>query len=292
MAELPTHARAVVVGGGIIGCSTAYHLAGLGFGEVLLLERARLTSGSTHHAAGLVGQLRTSAGITQLLGHSIDLYRRIETETGQASGWKMNGGLRLACTEARMVEIKRQATTAHSFGLEMHLLTPGEARELWPLMEIDDVVGAAFLPTDGQANPSDITLALAKGARMRGAVIIEDCAVTGVEVKDGRVGAVVTERGRVECEVVVNCCGQWAREFGRLAGVNVPLVSVQHQYVVTDRIEGVTPRLPTLRDPDRLTYYKEEVGGLVMGGYEPNPLPWAEDGIPEGFHFTLLDGDW
>ena len=292
MAELPTHARAVVVGGGIIGCSTAYHLAGLGFGEVLLLERARLTSGSTHHAAGLVGQLRTSAGITQLLGHSIDLYRRIETETGQASGWKMNGGLRLACTEARMVEIKRQATTAHSFGLEMHLLTPAEARELWPLMEIDDVVGAAFLPTDGQANPSDITLALAKGARMRGAVIIEDCAVTGVEVKDGRVGAVVTERGRVECEVVVNCCGQWAREFGRLAGVNVPLVSVQHQYVVTDRIEGVTPRLPTLRDPDRLTYYKEEVGGLVMGGYEPNPLPWAEDGIPEGFHFTLLDGDW
>ena len=191
-----------------------------------------------------------------------------------------------------MVELRRQATTAHSFGLEMHLLTPSEARELWPLMEVGDVVGAAFLPTDGQANPSDITLALAKGARMRGAVLIEDCPVRAVEVEGGRVSAVVTDRGRVECEVVVNCCGQWAREFAQAAGVDVPLVSVQHQYIVTERIEGVAPNLPTLRDPDRLTYYKEEVGGLVMGGYEPNPLPWAEEGIPEGFHFTLLDGDW
>ena len=292
MSELPTQARVVVVGGGIIGCSTAYHLAKLGCSDVLLLERAKLTSGSTHHAAGLVGQLRTSAGITQLLGHSVALYENIEKETGLATGWKMNGGLRLACTRERMIELQRQATTAHSFGLEMHLLTPSEARELWPLMAIDDVVGAAFLPTDGQANPSDITQALAKGARMHGAVLREDCAVTGVELRDGRVAAVMTTEGRVACEVVVNCCGQWAREFGSLAGVNVPLVSIQHQYMITEAIDGASSNLPTLRDPDRLTYYKEEVGGLVMGGYEPNPLPWAVDGIPDGFHFSLLDSNW
>lgn len=292
MPGLPSQARVVVVGGGIIGCSTAYHLARLGCPEVLLLERAKLTSGSTHHAAGLVGQLRTSAGITQLLGHSVALYESIEEETGLATGWKMNGGLRLACSRQRMTELERQATTAHSFGLEMHLLTPSEALELWPLMSIDDLVGAAFLPTDGQANPSDITLALAKGARMHGGVLMEDCAVTGVELRDGRVAAVLTEQGRVTCEIVVNCCGQWAGEFGRLAGVNVPLVSVQHQYMITEAIDGVTSDLPTLRDPDRLTYYKEEVGGLVMGGYEPDPLSWAVHGIPEGFHFTLLDSDW
>jgi 4-methylaminobutanoate oxidase (formaldehyde-forming) len=292
MSELPGQARIVVVGGGIIGCSTAYHLAKLGCSDVLLVERAKLTSGSTHHAAGLVGQLRTSASITQLLGHSVALYRSIEEETGQATGWKMNGGLRLACNPERMTELERQATTAHSFGLEMHLLTPSEARDLWPLMATDDLMGAAFLPTDGQANPADITLALAKGARMHGAVLVEDCVVTGVEVRDGRVAAVVTDKGRIVCEIVVNCCGQWAREFGRLAGVNVPLVSIQHQYMITEPIDGVSGDLPTLRDPDRLTYYKEEVGGLVMGGYEPNPLPWAADGIPEGFHFTLLDSDW
>ena len=292
MSRLPSQTRVVVVGGGIIGCSTAYHLAKLGCADVLLLERAKLTSGSTHHAAGLVGQLRTSAGITQLLGHSVALYESIEEETGLATGWKMNGGLRLACTPERMIELERQATTAHSFGLEMHLLTPSEARELWPLMSIDDLVGAAFLPTDGQANPADITQALAKGARMHGGVLIEDCAVTGVELRDGRVAAVLTEQGRVACEIVVNCGGQWAREFGRLAGVNVPLVSVQHQYMITEAIDGVTSDLPTLRDPDRLTYYKEEVGGLVMGGYEPNPLSWAADGIPDGFHFTLLDSNW
>ena len=289
---LPSHARAVIVGGGIIGCSVAYHLAKLGWFDVLLIERHELTSGSTWHAAGLVGQLRTSAGITQLLGDSVRLYQDLEAETGQATGWKMNGGLRLACRPERMTEIRRQATTAHSFGLDMHLLSPREAQDLWPIMDVSDVVGAAFLPTDGQVNPADVTRALARGARMHGATLIENCAVTGVEIEHGRVRAVQTAQGRVECEVMVNCCGQWAREFGALAGVSVPLVSVQHQYLITDRIDGVPRDLPTLRDPDRLTYYKEEVGGLVMGGYEPNPQMWAEDGIPEGFHFALLDSDW
>jgi 4-methylaminobutanoate oxidase (formaldehyde-forming) len=292
MADFPTQARAVIIGGGIVGCSTAYHLGKLGWSDTLLLERHKLTSGSTFHAAGLVGQLRTSANITQMLGHSVRLYQTLETETGLATGWKMNGGLRLACNPARWIELKRQATTARSFGLEMHLLTPAEAGALWPLMDVSDLVGAAFLPTDGQVNPSDITQSLAKGARMRGVRIVEDCTVVGIELQRGRVTAVLTTQGRIACEVVVNCAGQWARELGQMAGVNVPLVSVQHQYLITDAIPGITRDLPTLRDPDRLTYYKEDVGGLVMGGYEPNPIPWAVDGFPENFNFRLLQPDW
>ncbi|MGH8430243.1 MAG: FAD-dependent oxidoreductase, partial [Solimonas sp.] len=271
---------------------TAYHLAKLGWRDVLLLERQKLTSGSTWHAAGLVGQLRTSANITQLLKYSVDLYAKLEAETELSTGWKMNGGLRLACNPERLVEIRRQATTAHSFGLEMHLLTPSEAQKLWPLMQVSDVVGAAFLPTDGQANPADITQALAKGARAGGVSIHEDCPVLAILTDKGRVTGVRTAAGDIAAEVVVNCAGQWAREVGRLAGVNVALQSVQHQYLVTEPIDGVPRELPTLRDPDRLIYAKEEVGGLVLGGYEHNPIPWALEGVPEGFHFTLLDSDW
>ncbi|MCA3454602.1 MAG: FAD-dependent oxidoreductase [Rhodobacter sp.] len=292
MAELPTTAKAVVIGGGIVGCSTAYHLGKLGWTDTVLLERRKLTSGTTFHAAGLVGQLRTSANITQLLGYSVDLYRRLEQETGLQTGWKMNGGLRLACNAERWTEVKRQATTAHSFGLEMHLLTPQEAQDLWPLMTIDDLVGAAFLPTDGQANPSDITQSLARGARMAGVKIFEDTPVTRIIVDNGRIRGVETPQGRIDCEKVVICAGQWTRALAATVGVNVPLVSVEHQYMVTEQIAGVTPTLPTLRDPDRLTYWKEEVGGLVWGGYEPNPVPWAVKGIPEGFHFELLTSDF
>jgi 4-methylaminobutanoate oxidase (formaldehyde-forming) len=292
MSELPSSARAVIIGGGIIGASTAYHLGQLGWTDTVLLERAKLTSGSTWHAAGLVGQLRSNANITQLLGYSVDLYRRLEAETGQATGWKMNGGLRLACNPERWTEVKRQATTARSFGLEMHLLTPKEAQELWPLMDVGDVIGAAYLPTDGQANPSDIAQALAKGARKAGVAIHEDTAVTRIVVEDGRVRGVETDRGRIDCEVVVCCAGQWSRALAASVGVAVPLISVEHQYMITEPIAGVTPTLPTLRDPDRLTYWKEEVGGLVMGGYEPDPIPWATGGIPEGFHFQLLDSNF
>ena len=292
MSDLPTTARAVIIGGGIIGCSTAYHMGKLGWTDTVLLERKKLTSGTTFHAAGLVGQLRTSANITQLLGYSVDLYKRLEGETGLQTGWKMNGGLRLACNEQRWIEVKRQATTAHSFGLEMHLLTPQEAQDLWPLMTIDDLVGAAFLPTDGQANPSDITMSLAKGARMSGVKIFEDTPVTRILVENGRIRGVETPHGTVECEKVICCAGQWTRTLAATVGVNVPLVSVEHQYMITEKIPGVTPDLPTLRDPDRLTYWKEDVGGLVWGGYEPNPKPWAVGGIPEGFHFDLLTSDY
>src|SRR5262245_41080906 len=231
MNTLPLHAQVVVIGGGIVGCSTAYHLAAAGFTDIVLLERAKLTSGSTWHAAGLVGQLRTSANVTQLLKYSVELYDRIEQETGQATGWKRNGGLRLACNRERLTEIKRQATTAHSFGLEMHVLAAAEAKGLWPIMDASDVVGAAFLPTDGQANPSDIALSLAKGARMRGVRVVEDTPVIRIETANGRVAGVTTPHGTIRTEIVVNCAGQWARQIGQLAGVNVPLVSIQHQYV-------------------------------------------------------------
>ena len=292
MSPPPSAAQAVIIGGGVIGCSTAYHLAQLGFTDIVLLERAKLTSGSTWHAAGLVGQLRTSANVTQLLKHSVELYERLERETGQATGWKRNGGLRLACNRERLIEIKRQATTAHSFGLEMHLLSPAEAQRLWPIMDSSDLVGAAFLPTDGQVNPSDLAQALAKGARIRGVKIIEDCPVTAIRAHAGRVSGVSTAQGDIATEVVVNCAGQWARRVGQLAGVNVPLISIQHQYIVTEPIPGVPRNLPTLRDPDRLIYFKEEVGGLVMGGYEPDPIPWARHGVPENFEFQLLGENW
>lgn len=291
MSDLPSSAKVIVVGGGIVGCSTAYHLAKRGL-EVLIVERHQLTAGSTWHAAGLVGQLRTSANITKLLGYSVDLYRKLEAETGQATGWKMNGGLRLACNEDRWIEVKRQATTARSFGLEMHLLSPKEAQDLWPLMTIDDLVGAAFLPTDGQASPSDITQALAKGARMAGAKVAEGVSVEDFVIENGRVRGIVTDKGTVRAEKVVLCGGLWTRLLAAKAGVNVPLYPIRHQYIISDTIPGVTPSLPTLRDPDRLTYWKEEVGGLVMGGYEPNPIPWTGQSAPEDFAFRLLDDDF
>ncbi len=291
MSTLPTSAKIVIIGGGIVGTSVAYHLGKMGITDVILLERGKLTSGSTWHAAGLVGQLRTSANITQLLGYSVELYDTLEKDTGLATGWKRNGGLRLACNEERWTEVKRQATTAKSFGLEMHLMSAKEAQGLWPLMQVDDVVGAAFLPSDGQVSPSDVTMALARGARRGGVTIKEDVGVTGIEVDGGKVIAVATNQGRIACDKLVICAGQWSRRLGQMAGVNIPLVSVQHQYLVTEKMAGVTPGLPTLRDPDRLTYWKEEVGGLVMGGYEPNPMPWAEAGLPENFEFQLLEND-
>jgi 4-methylaminobutanoate oxidase (formaldehyde-forming) len=289
--SLPSASGTIVIGGGIIGCSVAYHLAKRGE-EVLLIERHRLTAGSTWHAAGLVGQLRTNANITRLLGYSVELYDRLEAETGLATGWRRSGGLRLACNADRWTELRRYATTARSFGLEMELLTAREAQALWPLMTVDDVVGAAFLPSDGQANPSDIAQALAKGARMAGARIVEGVAVTGFDIEAGRLRGVETAAGRIGCAKVVLCCGLWTRTLAARAGVDVPLAPLHHQYVVTERIPGVAAGLPTLRDPDRLTYYKEEVGGLAMGGYEPNPVAWRGAAVPEDFAFRLLDDDW
>lgn len=292
MPQLPDKAQIVVIGGGIIGCSTAYHLARDHKADVILLEQGKLTSGSTWHAAGLVGQLRSSASITQVLKYSVDLYKRLKGETGLETGWKMTGCLRLACNDDRWTEYKRLATTARSFGMEMHLLSPQEVREMWPLMDVSDLVGANFLPTDGQASPSDITQSLARGARMHGAKIHEGVQVTGLRMKDDRITHVETAHGAIACEKVVNCAGQWARQVGAMAGVNVPLQPVKHQYIITEPVEGITPDTATIRDPDRRTYFKEEVGGLVIGGYEPNPLAWTTGDVPGDFEFQLFEDDW
>lgn len=290
--SLPSHAQIVVIGGGIIGCSTAYHLARDHKADVVLLEQGKLTGGSTWHAAGLVGQLRSSSSITQVLKYSVELYKRLAEETGLETGWKMTGCLRLACNEDRWTEYKRLATTAQSFGMEMHLISPEEVKKMWPAMMIDDLVGASYLPTDGQASPSDITQSLAKGARMHGAKIHEGVRVTGFEMADGRITGVETTDGTIRCEKVVNCGGQWARQIGAMAGITVPLQPVKHQYVLTEPIEGITADTPTVRDPDRFTYFKEEVGGLSFGGYELNPKPWTTGDVPDDFEFQLFDDDW
>ena len=293
---LPSHAEVVVVGGGIIGCSTAYHLARDHKADVLLLEQGQLTGGSTWHAAGLVGQLRSSASITQVLKYSVELYKRLADETGLETGWKMTGCLRLACNQDRWTEYRRLATTARSFGMEMHLVSPAEVKRMWPLMETSDLVGASWLPTDGQASPSDIAQSLAKGARQHGAKIVEGVRVTGFRMDGPRISHVETDHGPVACDKVVNCAGMWARQVSAMAGVSVPLQPVRHQYVITEPIEGLAPDAATIRDPDRLTYFKEEVGGLVMGGYEKNPISWTPGGmggdVPAEFSFQLFDDDW
>jgi sarcosine dehydrogenase len=289
---LPDRAQIVVIGGGIIGCSTAYHLARDHKADVILLEQGQLTSGSTWHAAGLVGQLRSSASITKVLKYSVDLYKRLDQETGLETGWKMSGCLRLATNQDRWTEYRRLATTAQSFGMDMHLLSPQEAREMFPLMQVDDLVGASWLPTDGQASPSDITQSLAKGARMHGAKIFEHVRVTGFDMKGGRILAVKTDKGDIACEKVVNCAGQWARQVGAMAGINVPLQPVKHQYVITEKMDGLSSDAPTIRDPDRRTYFKEEVGGLSFGGYEPNPQGWTTGDVPGDFEFQLFDDDY
>ncbi|MGB3148469.1 MAG: FAD-dependent oxidoreductase [Paracoccaceae bacterium] len=291
--QLPDRAQIIVIGGGIIGCSTAYHLARDHKADVLLLEQGQLTSGSTWHAAGLVGQLRSSASITRVLKYSVELYKGLAAETGLETGWKMTGCLRLATNEDRWIEYNRLATTAKSFGMEMHLISPEEVKRMWPLMDVSDLVGASWLPTDGQASPSDITNSLAKGARMHGARIVEGVRVTGFgQAEDGRITSVKTTAGEVACEKVVNCAGQWARQVGAMAGINVPLQAVRHQYIITEKIPGLAADAPTLRDPDRRTYFKEEVGGLVMGGYEPNPQPLHTGDIPADWQFHLFDDDF
>ena len=289
---LPTHAQIVVIGGGIIGCSTAYHLARDHKADVILLEQGQITSGSTWHAAGLVGQLRASASITKVLKYSVELYKGLAAETGLDTGWKMTGCLRLATNADRWTEYRRLATTARSFGMEMHLISPDEVKRMWPLMDTSDLVGASWLPTDGQASPSDITQSLAKGARMHGAKLHEGVTVTGFAMNGRRITAVHTSQGTIQCEKVVNCGGMWAREIGAMAGINVPLQPVKHQYIITEKIDGLSPDAPTLRDPDRRTYFKEEVGGLVMGGYEPNPQGWVTGDIPKNWEFRLFDDDY
>ncbi|MBK6850671.1 MAG: FAD-dependent oxidoreductase [Burkholderiales bacterium] len=297
--DLPRHARIVIVGGGVIGCSIAYHLAKSGETDVLLLEQGQIGSGTSWHAAGLVGQLRASATLTAMSRYGVELYAGLEAETGLATGWRQCGSLSIARTPERLAVLRRTARRAASLGVEMHLVSPAEAAERFPLMRHDDLLGAAWLPGDGKANPTDLMQSLLRGARSRGVRVMEGVEVTGVSTqplasRPGQrcVSGVVTTKGEITCELMVNCAGMWARQFGQLAGVNVPLFAAEHFYLVTDRIAGVTPGLPVLRDPDGAIYYKEEVGGLVMGGFERQAKPWAMDPVPATFQFQLLDEDW
>lgn len=288
----PTQAQVVIIGGGIIGCSLAYHLTKLGWRDVVLLEQGQLSGGTTWHAAGLVGQLRSHANMTSLIKYSTQLYSELEAETGLATGWKNCGSLSVARTADRMTVLKRTAASARAQGVAIDVISPKEAQDLWPVMAIDDLVGAVWLPGDGKANPTDLTQSLAKGARSRGARIFERVRVTGIATAKGAVTGVETERGPIAAEIVVNCAGQWARKVGKMCGVAVPLHSAEHMYIVTGRIEGVHPDLPVMRDPDGYIYFKEEVGGLVMGGFEPEAKPWGMAGIPDDFEFALLPDDW
>jgi len=304
----PAAARAVVIGGGIVGCSIAYHLAELGWTDVVLLEQGRLTSGTTWHAAGLVGQLRAHASMTRLIRYSTDLYARLEAETGLATGWKQCGSLAVARTADRMVQLKRTAATARAQDVACDLLTPAEAGALFPLMETADLQGGVWLPGDGKANPADLTMALAKGARNRGVRIVEGVTVTGATRSTGEAGGPRITRlawrakagtsGDITADTVVLAAGQWSRALGRqLFDATVPLFSCEHFYIVTDRIDGVSRDLPVMRDPDGYVYFKEEVGGLLMGGFEPDATPWLQSaqhrgGIPPNFEFQLLPDNW
>jgi len=287
----------VIIGGGVIGTSVAYHLTERGWTDVLLLEQGQLSCGTTWHAAGLVGQLRASESGTRLVQYSTALYDRLERETGLATGFRRCGGLTVARTAERMMALRRTAATAEAFGLDCELISMERAAELYPIMEVGDLVGAIWLPGDGRANPTDLTAALARGARMRGATIRERTRVTGISVSCGpghrAVTGVRTDEGDVEAEIVVNCAGQWAKQVGAMCGVTVPLHSAEHFYVVTEQISGVHRDLPVLRDPDGYTYLKEEVGGLLVGGFEPDAKPWVSpDELPYPFEFQLLDEDW
>jgi glycine cleavage system aminomethyltransferase T/glycine/D-amino acid oxidase-like deaminating enzyme len=284
-------ARAVVVGGGVGGCAILYWLARLGWSDVLLVERADLTSGSTFHSAGLVGQLRGSLSLTKMMMSSVELYRELGQEVGLETGWREVGSLRLASSQERMEELARQAGWAKTFGLPLELVSAEEAQRLFPPLSTDGVLGAAYLPTDGYVDPSQLTFALAEGARRRGAEIATRTRVTGIRVERNRVTAVETDQGDIETELVVNVGGMFAGEIGALAGVVVPIVPMAHEYLIT-RPAGVPLDVPTMRDPSLLVYFRGESGGLVMGGYERHPAPWSLDGIPPDFNGRLLEEDW
>jgi 4-methylaminobutanoate oxidase (formaldehyde-forming) len=295
VSNLPNKARVVIIGGGVVGCSVAYHLTKLGWKDVVLLERKQLTCGTTWHAAGLIGQLRASSNMTRLAKYTADLYRGLEAETGLATGMKTVGSISVALTEARKEELFRSASMARAFGVPVEEISPAEVKERYPHLNIEGVKAGVWLPTDGQGDPANIALALAKGARQRGAVVAESVKVTGIAV-DGRRAKSVSweqggEQGVIEAEHVVNCAGMWGHAVGRMAGVNVPLHACEHFYIVTEPIAGLT-QMPVLRVPDECAYYKEDAGKYLLGAFEPVSKPWGMNGIPEEFCFDQLPEDF
>ncbi len=296
MADIPQHARVVIIGGGVIGCSVAYHLSKLGWSDIVLLERKQLTSGTTWHAAGLIAQLRASANMTRLAKYSQELYGALEAETGVATGFKRVGSITAALTGERLEELRRQAAMARAFGVEVAEIGPAEIKAKYEHLNIDGVTGGVFLPLDGQGDPANIALALAKGARQRGARIIEGVKVTDAARTARKLTAISFETskgetGQITCDAVVNCAGMWGHDVGRMLGTNVPLQACEHFYIVTEAIPGLT-RLPVLRVPDECAYYKEDAGKMLLGAFEPLAKPWALDGIPADFEFDQLPEDF
>lgn len=295
MRDVPAQARAVIIGGGIAGCSVAYHLAKLGWRDIVLLERKKLTSGTTWHAAGLIAQLRATKNMTKLAKYSQELYGGLEAETGIATGFRRCGSISAALTGERLEELRRQASMARAFGVDVEEISPAEIKARYPYLNIDDVAGGVYLPLDGQGDPANIAMALARGARMRGALIIEDVKVTAIQKKAGRVCGVswqgAEDQGTIATDHVVNCAGLWGHEVGRMAGVSVPLHACEHFYIVTEAIPDL-PRLPVLRVPDECAYYKEDAGKILLGAFEKVAKPWGMAGIPENFCFDQLPEDF
>jgi len=292
-ASIPTQAQVVIIGGGVVGCSVAYHLAKLGWKDVVLLERSKLTAGTTWHAAGLVvsGGFGTETTIN-MAKYTRELYQRLGEETGQDTGYKAIGYLEVASNAERVEGLRRQADFARGYGIDVEQISPDEVKNLWPLLYTDDLLAGFFNPLDGRANPVDTTMALAKGARMGGVQILEDIPVTGILKDKGRVTGVVTTQGEIQAEYVVNCCGIWSREVGKMAGVNVPLQAAEHYYLITEPVEGLHPDLPVVEDPELYLYLREEVGGLMVGMFEPVSQPWGMNGIPEDFSFGEIPPNW
>ena len=290
---VPDRARVVIVGGGVTGCSIAYHLAHLGWTDVVLLEQHQLTAGTTWHAAGLI----TSAGMTDETAlffsrYSRDLYARLEEETGHSTGFRPVGHISLATSARRQEALRREAAWMHGFGVEDVEISPRELADMWPLARTDDVLSAFYVADEGRADPVGVATSLAKGARQLGVRVVEGVTATGVETRGRQVTAVLTGAGRIETEVVVNAAGMWARQFGALAGVGVPLQAAEHYYLLTDTVPGMDPGLPVIEDPDNYGYYRPEGDGMLVGLFEPVAVPWSLDGVPGGFSFGKINPDW
>jgi len=291
--QLPDRAQIVIIGGGVIGSSVAYHLVKLGRTDVVLLERNKLTSGTTWHAAGLI----VSGGMTSetsawMARYTRELYERIEEETGLSTGFRPVGYVQTGASPDRIDKLRREADFLRGMGIEREEISAAEVRELWPMLDVADLIAGFYTANEGRADPANCAMSMAKGARMGGARIIEDAAVTGFDLRDGRVTGVRTSRGEIECDLVVNCGGMWARQIGAMAGVAVPLQAAEHAYLITDQIDSTDPDMPILEDPDRFAYYREETGGLMVGLFEPVAAPWSIDGVPDDFSFGAIPNDW
>ena len=289
---VPKEAKVVIVGGGVVGCSVAYHLSKLGWKDVLLLEQNQLGGGTTWHAAGLVGRLRTTNSMTRINKYSVELYAGLEQETGHATGWKQVGSLIVGRSRERMIQLERTAAMSERFGVEVQLVSPQVALDRWPLLRIDDVLGAAWLPHDGKVLPKEVAIAMVKGAQKRGAVVLENVRVLNVLIQNGRASGVETEQGNINAEYVVLTGGMWTRELGLRCGITIPLYPVEHHYVVTEPIPGAFDELPVGRDPDLCIYFRGEGDGVMLGAFQDFSKAWMVNKIPDKFSFQLLDPDW